>query len=224
MASDDGIVDGQPATRAGAADDATTVVPPPTEVASMRAWSYEEPATEALPRPWRSVWVIAGMGLLCAVVVAFAILGVVALVSSGHGSKQQEAVLTTPPLPAPPPTVSSTASAAAPPVPTVTITPPPTTVTAQAALPPAAGGSDVFTICPDGHEGVVGGHTTCAFAENVRRTFYATGMSNFTAYSPVTGDAYEMTCVGRYPAYFTDGSMLISTRCYGGDNAEVVIW
>jgi hypothetical protein len=83
----------------------------------------------------------------------------------------------------------------------------------------------VFTICPDGHEGVVGGHTTCAFAANVRQTFYATGMSNsFTAFSPVTGEPYQMTCVGRYPAYFSDGSTMISTRCYAGENAEVVIW
>ena len=48
--------------------------------------------------------------------------------------------------------------------------------------------------------------------------------NNFTAYSPVTGEGYEMTCVGRYPAYFSDGSTMISTRCYGGDNAEVVVW
>ncbi|WP_459965760.1 hypothetical protein [Mycobacterium avium] len=48
--------------------------------------------------------------------------------------------------------------------------------------------------------------------------------NTFVAYSPVTGNGYQITCVGRYPAYFTDGSTKISTRCYGGDNAEVVIW
>lgn len=129
----------------------------------------------------------------------------------------------------------TTASQAAPPPSTVTVTPaPPSTVTVQAAppaprgeggVPPAPGGTDIFTICPDGHEGVVGGHTSCAFASNVRQIFYASGMSNnFTAYSPVTGYGYEMTCVGRYTAYFNDGSTRISTRCDGGDNAEVVIW
>jgi hypothetical protein len=113
-----------------------------------------------------------------------------------------------------PPGIIRTQSAPAPPAPTVTVTPPPT-----------ADGNDIFTICPDGHEGVVGGRTTCAFAANVRQIFYASGMSNhFTAYSPVTGDGYEMTCVGRYPAYFSDGSTKVSTRCYGGDNAQVVIW
>lgn len=129
----------------------------------------------------------------------------------------------------------SSAAAPVPPPSTVTVTPaPPSTVTVEAAppppgpgagVPPPSHGTDIFTICPDGHEGVVGGHTTCAFAENVRRTFYNSGMpAMFTAYSPVTGDAYQMTCVGRYPAYFEDGSVKMSTRCYGGDYAEVVIW
>jgi hypothetical protein len=233
MAADE-IAEGQPATTAGAADDATTVVPPPTEAASPHAWSYEEPATVVLPRPWRSVWVMAGIGLLCGVVVAFAIFGVVALVSDGNGGKR-ETNATTPVVPNVAPSSLPTASPAGvaqppptvivQPPPTVTATPPPTTVTAQAAPPPATGGTDVFTICPGGHEGVVGGRTTCAFAANVRQIFYATGMSNhFTAFSPVTGDGYEMTCVGRYPAYFSDGSTKMSTRCYGGDNAQVVIW
>jgi hypothetical protein len=35
--------------------------------------------------------------------------------------------------------------------------------------------ADVFTMCPSGHEGVVGGHTTCAFAENVQRVFLRLG-------------------------------------------------
>ncbi|MGB9308109.1 MAG: hypothetical protein WCB92_31825 [Mycobacterium sp.] len=217
-------------TTHGAGDAETQFVPPPTEAAPTNAWSNEDPVTEVLPRPWRSAWAVAGIGLLCAIIFALAIFGVVALVRDGHGGKQ-EANTTTPALPPALPTSSSPGPAATPPPATVTVmppvavTPPPTTVTAQAALPPASDHTDVFTICPDGHEGVVGGHTTCAFAANVRRIFYATGMSNsFTAFSPVTGDGYQMTCVGRYPAYFSDGSTMISTRCYGGDNAEVVIW
>jgi hypothetical protein len=208
-------------TRHGAGDAETEFVPPPTEAATINAWSSEDPVTEVLPRPWRSTWAIAGIGLVCAVVVALAIFGVVALVRDGHGGKEANTI--TPPPPTP--TSSPTGPAAAPLPATVTVTPPSTTVTAQAPLPPATDSTDVFTICPDRHEGVVGGRTTFAFAANVRKIFYATGMSNsFTAYSPVTGDAYQMTCVGRYPAYFSDGSTTISTRCYGGDNAEVVIW
>ena len=219
------------AAAADDADDETDVVPPPTEKAPARAWSNEDPVTEVLPRPWRLAWAIVGGSLLCAVVVAFAILGVVALVRDGHGGKQEAGPIT-PALPTalPPSSPAGAVKAAAPPPPTVTVTPPATvtvaTATVPAALPPDPGaGTEVFTICPDGHEGVVGGHTSCAFAANVRRVFYATGMSNsFTAYSPVTGDGYQITCVGRYRASFTDGSTLTSTRCYGGDNAEVVIW
>ena len=99
--------------------------------------------------------------------------------------------------------------------------------TGIAVFPAAPAHADdvVFTMCPSGREGVVGGHTTCAFAENVRAVFYASGMSNdFIAYSPVTGERYEMICAGRFPAHFIDGETLISTRCFGGTNAEVVIW
>jgi hypothetical protein len=85
--------------------------------------------------------------------------------------------------------------------------------------------ADVFEMCPDGHEGVVGGHTSCEFAENVRLAFFASGESHhFIAYSPVTGERYEMDCEGMYPAYFPDGAVVTSTRCYAGENAEVVVW
>jgi hypothetical protein len=95
---------------------------------------------------------------------------------------------------------------------------------APLALAPAAH-ADVFDMCPGGREGVVGGHTTCAFADNVRSAFYASGMSqDFIAYSPVTGDRFDVSCAGMYPARFRDGSVLNSTRCYAGDNAEVVLW
>ncbi len=85
--------------------------------------------------------------------------------------------------------------------------------------------ADVFEMCPDGREGVVGGHTSCDFAENVRSAYYASGEStNIVAYSPVTGERYEMTCEGSFPANFSNGQTLNSTRCYGGNDAEVVIW
>jgi len=93
------------------------------------------------------------------------------------------------------------------------------------ALAPAAH-ADVFDMCPGGHEGVVGGHTTCDFADNVQSAFYACGMCHeFPAYSPVTGERYEMSCEGMYPARFSDGEVLKSTRCYTeASDAEVVIW
>ncbi len=87
--------------------------------------------------------------------------------------------------------------------------------------------ADMFIVCPSGGEGVVGGHTSCPFADNVSRAFWASGGSNdIIAYSPVTGDRYEMICVGNYLASFDTGARRIVTHCYGGDNdsAEVVVW
>ncbi|UMB68803.1 hypothetical protein [Mycobacterium paraterrae] len=49
-------------------------------------------------------------------------------------------------------------------------------------------------------------------------------MHNFVAYSPVTGERYEMDCEGGFSARFSNGALVNSTRCYAGDNAEVVVW
>src|SRR5271156_1538613 len=97
-------------TSHGAGDAETELVPPATAARPEQAWSNEEPVTEALSRPWRSVWAIAGIGLLCAVIVAFAIFGVVAAMRENRGGTQ--AAPTTPthsvaapvPAPAAPPT------------------------------------------------------------------------------------------------------------------------
>src|SRR6476646_10286014 len=87
-------------------------------------------------------------------------------------------------------------------------------VAAAVGLSAAPAHADVFDMCPDGQEGVVGGHTSCDFAENVRSAFYASGMLNdFVAYSPVTGERYEMSCEGDYRAHFTGGAVVNSTRC-----------
>lgn len=86
--------------------------------------------------------------------------------------------------------------------------------------------ADVFTMCPDNREGIVGGHTSCAFAENVRKSFYLLGMpTNFVAYSPYTGNSYDVMCDSHMTtASFVTGEVLRSVRCFAGDDAEVVIW
>jgi hypothetical protein len=90
---------------------------------------------------------------------------------------------------------------------------------------PGTAHADVFEICPDGREGVVGGHTSCDFAANVRQVYFGSGQpDHFPAYSPVTGDRYEMDCESGYSARFNDGTVRDSIRCYAGTNAEVVIW
>jgi hypothetical protein len=217
--------------------DMTEIVPPVTHAAHEHAWSQEQAVTEVLRQPWSQAWSAAAVFLMPAVLVVMGIVGWALPRNSSHPSQSAEGRAANATLPAtalppissavvqPPAADARTVPPVAAPPSTVTVTPTAPTVTVQAAPPPASGSNDVFNICPDGHEGVVGGHTSCAFAANVRQTFYATGMANnFTAFSPVTSDGYEMTCVGRYTAYFTDGSTKISTRCYGGDNAEVVIW
>lgn len=252
MTADDDEDDEQPRTAAaahaeeteiGVAADETEFVPPLTVAASELAWSRDQENDAGGEYSWGRTAERASIIVIAAAAVAL-VTGL--LTWLGFHLYDQAKPTATPatvhpatiePAAALPRITAAPVPAAAPPPPaTVTVTAaPPSTVTVEAAppaprpnevVPPsAAGGTTVFTICPDGHEGVVGGHTSCAFAQNVRRTFYDSGMATtFTAYSPVTGDAYGMTCAGRYPAYFEDGSTKISTRCYGGDNAEVVIW
>lgn len=243
--------DEQPPTTAASSDetqlgpgaDETELVAPLTVPAAELAWSHDQHGDPGGDYSWGRAAERASIIVLAAAAVAVVIGLLTWLVLHFTDQTKQTAAPESPrpvtmvPAAARPPVTAAPAPAAAPPA-TVTVTAaPPATVTVQAAPPPPApevkpapallppGGTNVFSICPDGHEGVVGGHTSCAFAENVRRTFYNSGMANtFTAYSPVTGDAYDMTCAGRYPAYFEDGSTKVSTRCYGGDNAEVVIW
>ncbi|HYO04246.1 MAG TPA: hypothetical protein VET27_21205 [Mycobacterium sp.] len=79
----------------------------------------------------------------------------------------------------------------------------------------------MFDICPSGHTGVMSGTpTSCAFADNVHD---ASQRGNpVTAYSPVTGQIYSVTCL---PGEATvSGIHVDGWTCYGGNNAEVVLW
>jgi hypothetical protein len=84
--------------------------------------------------------------------------------------------------------------------------------------------ADAFTTCPSGHTGVVTGTpTSCAFADNVRRGFFNQGMpSTVIAYSPVTGGVYSMNCLSSTEN--VSGVTINGWTCYGGNDAEVVIW
>ncbi|WP_373167469.1 hypothetical protein [Mycobacterium marinum] len=61
--------------------EATTIAPPPTVVASELAWSLDDDSTAATttPRSWRSVWTVAGLGVLGAAAAA----GVIAAIGVG---------------------------------------------------------------------------------------------------------------------------------------------
>jgi hypothetical protein len=82
----------------------------------------------------------------------------------------------------------------------------------------------VFTMCPDGHEGVVGDHTSCGFAANIRDGYFRWG-THFDAFSPAMGQWYEVNCDPTIrPAYFVGGQVVNSVNCYASTNAEVVVW
>jgi hypothetical protein len=196
-----------------------TAVLPPSGPTSVPEFAWSSDAEDTVPmRTWRSSAVRAGLLVGVGFLVAYAVIMTwVALTGPRSAApKPQTAPVTTPApvtVTAPPPQVTVTESGAAP-------GPPP----AEAPVSPAAA-ENVFIVCPDGHEGVVGGHTSCAFAENVQRSFYAAGRpDSVVAYSPVTGERYEMSCESGYAAHFFDGVTRTSTRCTGGNNAEVVIW
>lgn len=96
---------------------------------------------------------------------------------------------------------------------------------ALSATPAHAETGGVFDMCPSGREGVIGGHTSCAFAENVSQAFWAAGgTSEVVAYSPVTGARYDMICEPGNMAHFSTGQSLLAVRCWGGDGAEVLVW
>jgi hypothetical protein len=164
----------------GAGDAETELVPPVTVAGPEHAWSTEEPVTEAFSRPWRSVWAIAGIGVLGAIIVAFAIFGVVAVLRESHGT-QTASTAPTPsaaPLPladdtiaAKPPSPSpaedpSTAIAAPPPVETLA---PPKPVapprSSQAELDErfladiTAGGMQITDV----RAAIEGAHATCTY-------------------------------------------------------------
>lgn len=207
-------------------DDETELAPSQSPTEHAHAWSVDNWADDTVPyleAPQRTTMWLRVCVALTAVSVA-GLIGVLLFVLHGRSATTHAA---------PDARTTSTAAVSAPaaqtataptPVPTVTET---KTVAAEPLPAPAESSSQTFVICGDGREGVVGGHTSCLFAENVRRAFFAADDgADIVAYSPVTGERYEMTCTAGYRAHFNDGSQRVATRCVGGDNAsaEVVIW
>lgn len=203
-------------------NDETELSPSETPTEHAFAWSLDDTIPYLASSQRTTLWL-----RICAAVAAAsvaALIGVLVFVlhgRSGSGPSDQAGPARSETPAAQTPVAVSPAA-----VPTETVT---KTISPPPAPAEAAPASDqtTFVICGDGREGVVGGHTTCLFAENVRRAFYAgSGSSDVVAFSPVTGDRYEMTCSSGFRANFDDGSHRIATRCIGGDNdsAEVVIW
>lgn len=92
--------DDQPATAAAPSDDATTRATTAAPAASDLAWSQEDPETVSLNRPWRSAWILAGVGVVCAAVAAVVIAGLGLPGNSGareESPRPGNAEVTTPP-------------------------------------------------------------------------------------------------------------------------------
>ena len=66
--------------------------------------------------------------------------------------------------------------------------------------------------------------TTCQFAMNVRDSYDSDGGPVVNAYSPVTGETYQMVCHSGYSATLANGTTVDSVRCTGGNNAVVILW
>lgn len=204
-------------------DDETQAARPESPTEHAHAWSLDDTVPYLDTSQRTTMWLRVCAALTAASVAA--LVGVLLFVLHGHNAspkRDARSQTTASPTAAPPPPAVDAPPAVAPrQTVTKTVVPP----APAEAVPPS--GQTVFVICADGREGVVGGHTTCLFAENVRRAFYeSSDGSDVIAFSPVTGERYEMACSGGYRANFVDGSQRVATRCVGGDNAtaEVVIW
>lgn len=94
------------------------------------------------------------------------------------------------------------------------------------ANPVVAQADFVFDMCPSGMDGVVAGTpTSCPFADNVRRSYFAGGGAMVAAYSPITGQGYVMDCGHtNFVAHLSDGETHPGVLCTGGNDAAVVIW
>jgi hypothetical protein len=92
--------------------------------------------------------------------------------------------------------------------------------------PVAAQADFVFEMCPSGMDGVVTGTpTSCAFADNVRRSYFAGGGAMVAAYSPITGLGYVMDCGhSNFIARLSNGETHPGVLCTGCNDAAVVIW
>lgn len=89
---------------------------------------------------------------------------------------------------------------------------------------PAGATENVLACGP--HAGVATTVTSCPFANNVARAFFAQGPGDVIAYSPVTGSAYDMWCTTGWTITVNTWPWNSSSaaRCVGGDDAVVWVW
>ena len=75
--------------------------------------------------------------------------------------------------------------------------------------------ADVFTVCPSGMSGVSTDDTSCAFADNVRYSWYAQPGTIVTAYSPVTHQTYTMQCTRTLTTFWPEAKRCVGVNSFG---------
>lgn len=75
--------------------------------------------------------------------------------------------------------------------------------------------ADVFTVCPSGMSGVSTDDTSCAFADNVRYSWYAQPGTIITAYSPVTHQTYTMQCTYTSTTFWPEAKRCVGVNSSG---------
>jgi hypothetical protein len=75
--------------------------------------------------------------------------------------------------------------------------------------------ADVFTVCPSGMSGVSTDDTSCAFADNVRFSWYAQPGTIVTAYSPVTRQTYTMQCTTTSTTVWPEAKRCVGVNSFG---------
>lgn len=93
--------------------------------------------------------------------------------------------------------------------------PPPRSQPPQAPPVAAQDSFEDFTICPSGLTAVASDDTSCAFADNVRRSWYLRPGATVTAYSPVTHQEYTMRCTSVTTNVWPEAKRCAGQNSYG---------
>ncbi len=92
--------------------------------------------------------------------------------------------------------------------------PPPSRSVAPPPSPPVADVEN-FTVCPSGLTGVASAETSCAFADNVRSSWYSSMGNSFIAYSPVTDLEYRMSCAPASTNMWPEAKRCVGSNAFG---------
>lgn len=79
-----------------------------------------------------------------------------------------------------------------------------------------------FDLCPSGLSGVVTDDTSCAFADNVRYSWYSQPGAVVTAFSPKTQRMYTMQCTGTNTDVWSHAKRCVGVNDFGAGLIVVI--